>query len=76
MTLVLMQNTRLPKYCPLSSTLKAAYLPLPSSIFLKCIVLYLLKIFVSFYKTEINNKNNFRIEWGRADKTAALLPIQ
>ena len=44
MTLVLMQNTRLPKYRPLSSLLKAAYLPLSSYIFLKSIFLYLLNI--------------------------------
>ena len=44
MTLVLMQNTRLPKYRPLSSPLKAAYLPLSSYIFLKSIFLYLLNI--------------------------------
>ena len=44
MTLVLMQNTRLPKYCPLSSLLKAAYLLLSSYIFLKSIFLYLLNI--------------------------------
>ena len=34
MTFVLMQNTSLPKYRPLSSTLKAAYLPVTSYIFL------------------------------------------
>ena len=44
MTLVLMQNTRLPKYRPLSSPLKAAYLLLSSYIFLKSIFLYLLNI--------------------------------
>ena len=34
MTFVLMQNTSLPKYRPLSSTPKAAYLPITSYIFL------------------------------------------
>ena len=34
MTFVLMQNTSLPKYRPLSSTPKAAYLPVTSYIFL------------------------------------------
>ena len=34
MTFVLMQNPRLPKYRPLSSTPKAAYLPVTSYIFL------------------------------------------
>ena len=39
-----MQNTRLPKYRPLSTPLKAAYLPVTSYNFSKCIFLYLLNI--------------------------------
>ena len=44
MTFVLMQNTSLPKYRPLSSTPKAAYLPVTSYIFLTsetCLLVYL-----------------------------------
>ena len=60
-----MQNTRLPKYRLLSSTPKAAYLPITSYNFSKSIVLYLLNI------RNLRQKLPLRQKW--ADFTLPLI---
>ena len=54
MTFVLMQNTSLPKYRPLSSTPKAAYLPVTSYIFLTYEACQLIVFIVFSYRRLTN----------------------